>query len=570
MKTALSRLRLNWPLLGKELLEQSARKQMYVVRVVYALVLFGAFCFYYMRHLAQGPVLTLGRGLGPFQFLVNMQLYTIYLFLPPLMAGALAQEKERDTLGLLFLTDLTPWELILQKYFGRLIPMLTLLFLSLPLLAVAYSLGGVSIGMLYSSAAALFLTCLWVGAVALECSAHEATAFQALVRCWGICLAFAMCCSLGLVPFGMPLSSVTGPPIGIFFGIPIFSGFVYLVLTWIFLVRTKQILEERAFIQRRNPFGQQFKQLDQYWKDMRKLLRAILRNRDHADAEQVVQRGLGALNDRRDWSLGGYLLARMQVPNVLAFAIIFGLIAVIILLADVVVDPKSSGAFFLIVGALWMLALLTIPIQSANAVASERMNERLGPILTTPLPVPEILEDWLGPVRRWTQFLVRPLIVVFVVEAIVKFFTQDPKGPRWTNVVLYLAISLLTVWIYPALARWTCFWIGLRIRNQIRAMMTALLLMVAWCFLPLVAANYSLQTGLLPYQWNDPLRFVSPVAVIDTAEKLGRHVKDYGFVVPPDVFVIAMACTHLALAAALIWWIRRVCLTNADRYLGRI
>ena len=26
------------------------------------------------------------------------------LFLPPLMAGAIAQEKERDTLGLLFLT----------------------------------------------------------------------------------------------------------------------------------------------------------------------------------------------------------------------------------------------------------------------------------------------------------------------------------------------------------------------------------------------------------------------------------------------------------------------------------
>ena len=65
---ALRRLRLDWPLLGKELLEQAARKQMYVVRVAYALVLFGAFCVYYVRHLAEGPVLALGRGLGPFQF----------------------------------------------------------------------------------------------------------------------------------------------------------------------------------------------------------------------------------------------------------------------------------------------------------------------------------------------------------------------------------------------------------------------------------------------------------------------------------------------------------------------
>ena len=207
----LRRLRLDWPLLGKELLEQAARKQMYVIRVAYALVLFGAFCVYYTRHLAGGPVLALGRGLDPFNFLVGAQLVTIFLFLPPLMAGAIAQEKERETLGLLFLTDLTPWELILQKYVGRLIPMLTLLFLSLPLLAVAYSLGGVSAGMLYSSAATLFLTCLWVGALALECSAHEASTFQALVRCWGLCLVFAMCCLLGPFPFRLISRGILWP-----------------------------------------------------------------------------------------------------------------------------------------------------------------------------------------------------------------------------------------------------------------------------------------------------------------------------------------------------------------------
>src|ERR1035438_1719343 len=248
-KKILRRWRLDWPLLGKELLEQATRKQMYVIRVTYALVLFGVFCVYYARHLAEGQLLALGRGMGPFQFLVTAQLATIYLFLPPLMAGALAQEKERDTLGLLFLTDLTPWELILQKYVGRLIPMLTLLFLSLPLLAVAYSLGGVSVGMLYSSAATLFLTCLWVGALALECSAHEASTFQALVRCWGFCLGFAICCSLGPVPFLASFPRTYGPsPRSVFFFVPtFFTAIVYLALTWLFLARAKQIREAPAF-----------------------------------------------------------------------------------------------------------------------------------------------------------------------------------------------------------------------------------------------------------------------------------------------------------------------------------
>ena len=265
--------------------------------------------------------------------------------------------------------------------------------------------------------------------------------------------------------------------------------------------------------------------MDQYWKDLRKLLRAILRKRDpeaHADAEQVIQRGLGALGDRRDWSLWGFLMARMQVPNVLAFAIIFGVIVLIVLVASVMLDPKSGGGFMVVVGGLWILALLTVPIQSANAVASERINERLAAILTTPLTSREILDEWLAPIRRWIQFLIRPLIVVFVTEAIVKFKTQDPGDARWTNLALYLGISLLTVWIYPALVQWSCFWLGLRIRNQIRALMTSLLLVVAWCFIPLVAYSYLVNTGLFPAEWNESLRFVSPITVIVTAEALGK------------------------------------------------
>jgi chromate transport protein ChrA len=211
------------------------------------------------------------------------------------------------------------------------------------------------------------------------------------------------------------------------------------------------------------------------------------------------------------------------------------------------------------------LALLTVPIQSANAVASERINERLGAILTTPLTAREILDEWLAPIGRWIQFLTRPLIVVFVVEAIVKFTTQDPKDSRWTNLALYMGISFLTVWIYPALVQWSCFWIGLRIRNQIRALMTALLLVVVWCIIPLVASSYLAETGLMPTQWSEPLRFVSPVTVIGAAEALGKTADN-----PVTSDMVVLAFVQLGLAAALTWWVRRLCLTNADRYLGRV
>lgn len=560
-----SRLRLDWPLLGKELLEQAARKQMYVVRVVYAVLLFGAFCFYYARHLSQGTVAALGGGTGPFRFLVVAQLVTIFLFLPPIMAGALAQEKERDTLGLLFLTDLTPWELILQKYFGRLIPMLTLLFLSLPLLAIAYSLGGVSADMLYYTALTLFLTCLWVGALALECSAHEASTFQALIRCWGFCLLIVAGCSI-FGPFSVLLLPLGPISTGLVFIVPsIINGVVYLVITLLLLARTKQILETRAFVQRRNPFGQQFRHLDQFWKDLRKLLRAMMRKRDveaYALAQQVVRRELGGRADSHSWSLGGFLLTRMQVPNVLAFGIIFGFIVLIILMTNVALDPKSGGGFSFVIGCLWILMLLTVPIQSANAVASERMNERMGPMLTTPLTARQILDEWLGPVRRWIHLLSRPLMVVFVVEAFVRFYTQDSRDFR--HIALYLGVSLLTVLVYPGLAQWSCLWIGLRIKNQIRAMMTSVLVVVMWCIVPPAASSYLTGAGLLPLNWNESLRFVSPITIIDTAEAIGRANN------APSSDMVVMALIHLVTAAILMWTIRRICLANADRYLGRI
>lgn len=565
----LLRLRLDWPLLGKELLEQATQKRMYVMRVAYALLLFGAFCFYYVRHLGYGSFMALGRGFESFSFLVTAQSAAIFLFLPPLMSGAIAQEKERDTLGLLFLTDLTPWELVLQKYVGRLVPMLTLQLLALPLLAVAYSLGGVSIGMLCVSAATLFLTCLAVGALALECSAHEATTFQALVRCWGLCLVFAVCWWMGLSQFWLGRVNLGSAPFGFISLLRIYyTAAAYLAPTFLFLLRAKQNLETRAFVQRRNPFAQQFKNLDQYWKDLRKLVRAILRTRDPeavALANEVIRKELGTSDDARVWSLSGFLLARMQVPTVLAFAIIIGAIIFIFLFFGMLMDPKSTP-FTVIIGGFWILALLTLPVQSANAIASERINERLGAILTTPLTAREILDEWLVPVRRWMRFLARPLIVLFVMEALAKLKTQDAGHARWLNVACYFAISLSTVLIYPRLVQWLCLWIGLRMRNQIRAMMTAFLLVAGWCFIPLPLSGYLFETGLLTDRGNDVLTLFSPVAAIRLAEALGRPKSESGM----TSHLAFLLIVHFGVAAALTWKLRQICLTNADRYLGRI
>jgi ABC-type transport system involved in multi-copper enzyme maturation permease subunit len=560
----LRRFRVDWPLLGKELLEQASRRHTYVLRVLYALVFFGAFIFYYMRNIAGGPVLVMGRGLAPFMFLVRIQLFTIFLFLPPMMAGAIAQEKERDTLGLLFLTDLSAWELILQKYVGRLIPMLTLLFLALPLMAVTYSLGGVSVLMLCSSAESLFLMCLAVGALTLECSSHEATTFRALMRSWLLCLFFMFFCWSGFLSPLFYMSARAMSNSGLYLVPTFFNGAIYLVPTWLFLVRAKQNLEARAFVQRRNLFGQQFKHLDHYWKDVRKLTRAMLRARDqeaYSLARQVVRKQAGWSGD--DVSIGHFLLAKMQVPNLIAFGIILGTLGLIFLAFTIAYEPKSAP-FLVVTGGLWIVVLLTLPIQSANAVASERMNERLNVMLTTPLTSRELLDDWLAPVRRWINYLSRPLLVIVAIEAVVKFSIQ-PADSRVFNTTLFLAVSVATVAIYPRLVQWVSLWIGLRVRSQMRAMMTAFLLAAAWCFVPLMLASYLRQTHVLMPGELQTLEFASPVTVIGVVDSIAREKAD-----PVTADMIALMVIHLCVAGVVLWSFRRICLKRADEYLGRV
>ncbi|HEX9048851.1 MAG TPA: hypothetical protein VF988_17635, partial [Verrucomicrobiae bacterium] len=153
------------------------------------------------------------------------------------------------------------------------------------------------------------------------------------------------------------------------------------------------------------------------------------------------------------------------------------------------------------------------------------------------------------------------------VEAIVKFFMQETSGAsRWSITGLYLALALATVFVYPALGRWGCLWIGLRIRSQMRALMTALLLSVAWCVVPLFGSRYLIETGLLDEGWGEPIRFISPITVIGAVEDIGRSNAQ----VPETSEMIITAVIHLAFAALLLWLARRVCLRNADHYLGRI
>ena len=86
----------------------------------------------------------LGRGREIFDQLILWQLAGVVIVTPIISSGAIAEEKERDTLAVLLTTQLGPRLIIREKFYSRMFIIGGLIAMSMPLLGFAYSLGGVS------------------------------------------------------------------------------------------------------------------------------------------------------------------------------------------------------------------------------------------------------------------------------------------------------------------------------------------------------------------------------------------------------------------------------------------
>jgi ABC-type transport system involved in multi-copper enzyme maturation permease subunit len=77
--------------------------------------------------------------------LLYQQMLAVLFLTPALTGGALASEKERGTLQLLFTTELSAWEIVIGKLLGRLGSLALIALLPVPLLILMAELGGFSL-----------------------------------------------------------------------------------------------------------------------------------------------------------------------------------------------------------------------------------------------------------------------------------------------------------------------------------------------------------------------------------------------------------------------------------------
>ncbi len=567
------------PLLAKELSELAARKRTYILRVVYAILLFGGFILFLRGRIviAAGDAKTMvGTGTAYFEFLAGLQFAGIFLFFPAMAAGALSGERERGSLDLLKLCGLTPSQIVLQKLGGHLVPILSFLVLALPALAVGYSFGGLSPARLASGAYLLVLAAVQTGALAMAASALGRNPSQSLIAVFGMGAAFHLFPPLFFLFFSrflrrpgvfLVLAAILTlvciecfggwcwfPPVlfsesaggqdGVFFrslpallSIPVFLAFARLSIgeatAPISVSREQRLSREEAQIFSFRPYLMFLGSLSKRLRGVPVSEGGALPERRPVTWREIRRLSRGPL---RLATLPAYGLAALAFANVAAEWTFGG-------------GGYEAGTLSRFVYILWAVVALQSILVGASLLRSERAEQSLEVLLSTPLRGRDIVLQKMAGVYRLLSFFLLPYGFVLANEMLLEWKGNGP----WIGFAAFL-MSFLALPIHAGLLLWFSAWAGIRLRPASRAIPAVFAVACIWLGLPWIVAGL---TGANRFPW-DEWTFQNPFLFLQRVEELPRTLSTTG----------PWAFGHLCLHVFLLAMFRELCLRAADRRLA--
>ncbi len=551
MISALRRLplaSLRLPVLVKDLTEQAAQRRTYLIRFVYGLVLFvsSGVLFYANLGIEASARQTLGRGSTYFALLLTFQIVAMYIVIPLLTAGAIAAERQRETLVLLLLSPLTPRQIILQKYLSRMTPVLSFVFLSFPLLAITYTFGGVSVSELFLGIVVLIFVCLELGAFGIMCSAWCATTAQALGATYVGALLFPWFCSG--VCCTLPAAGLWGSANVTSIAAVVTSGFC-VFSTPASLTIAETVLAGRAFVAANRSVPPLFRLLDRGFEAVNRAAGGIvlLRDRPGLPAREPIR---WRETRKRTFGTPRYL-ARVLLAIELPVLVVAPALRLYASPAD------QERGFLVVLGLTWMSAVLLVGVFAASLVSQERSRQTLGVLLTCPLSGRQIFEQKLAGVDRLVGVLAVPLASLFLFE----YWWHSPTSGT------YLLLSGLSLVVYFPVVKWLAAGLGLRMRTQLIAIVATVGVMVVWTaalalMIP-VLSQFHLDSPAL----RELVLVLSPLDVLRSIQTVATSATAY---VPNAFGQYRLLVLHFAVYAGLWFLLRQRCLRNIDRRLGRI
>ena len=125
------------------------------------------------------PVVELATaGQGIFEWTLLFTMLLVLFLVPGFTAGSVVGERERQTLMPMQVSLLRPRSIILGKLGASVVFTLLLVLATLPLLTVAYLIGGVTFPEIVKGLAMVMFTAVGIGAISLACSAVSSKPFE--------------------------------------------------------------------------------------------------------------------------------------------------------------------------------------------------------------------------------------------------------------------------------------------------------------------------------------------------------------------------------------------------------
>jgi ABC-type transport system involved in multi-copper enzyme maturation permease subunit len=583
------------PLLTKELVEQAMRKRTYIARSAYACLLLAIFpllcirarngnSYSYYYHYDTG---LLGLGGEIFHALLVLQFCAILALMPVLTAGTLTLEKEQGTLTILLLTDMGPWELLLQKLLSRLVIAGTFVLLGLPLMALAYTYGGVQVEQLLIGPLVLMATSLQIGAVALAMSAWFRSTIGALI---GTVVALALLylgplllqtvCSFAVkhrveMPWyadvlwpGRVLPGMDYPdnPYAPGFISSMTGGWMTLLSEWstanlgVIISTVLFLLLARVAVLRRSEITQPsliltlFRALDRLFDRGDRLL-----GRRGASASLPIDDPIAwrELN-RRSFASWRYLL-RFLLPTC------GGVLVLLSFMASLNVDSLNEITVWSCL-VLLALQLLFIVVLAAGVVSTERSHQTLEVLLTTPIDPRTLVLHKMRAVWRISWVMMIPQVIALLIMGMcfgLGNANHYYHTPQPNEMVTAIASHVVYLAILPPQFAWMAVIVGLLVKNRTRSMVIAVICALVWIASVVGIAFLFNALDIRESSVSSLSLFLSPASL-----PLAAHLDVHELMLFPGspVSVIAL----VVIWHGGLWWAaRRWCLHHAERLVRR-
>jgi ABC-type transport system involved in multi-copper enzyme maturation permease subunit len=465
------------PLVERELRVAARLRRTYWTRAIAA----GVLTVVAMAMLVFGVLSSFHSQVGKAMFHTLSYLTMLLCFLEGARrtADCLSSERREGTLGLLFLTDLRGYDVVLGKLAATSLNGVYSLLALLPILALSLLMGGVTQAEFWRMSLALLSILFLSLCIGIWASAYNRVERQAL----GITLGFMLAVGLGPLLVGQAgldsISPVTAyrtsfeavykvAPSSYWNSILITHGLSWVLLVWASLVLPGRF--QRDFASTSQPG---------WWK------RWFQGNPGKPEQRTALRTRQLNINP-------AYWLASRNTGQALPIYLLT--LAIILLFAFFVWVNKINwmGAYLFCVVAINFLLKTWVAGQSCRCLAEARQNNALEMLLSTPLTVEDIIRGQVLALKR--AFLL-PILLIFSIEIGVLllgiFFLDNNSLVASMGFSMFFGLVYLAIFTLDIFALcWSGMWFGLSSKNETTAiaktigfvLLLPLVSVFFWCF----------------------------------------------------------------------------------------